>query len=156
MSDQKNCFYQISTLSSIRIAFICMLQCDTVVVKTDDDMYPNNQEHPSLRSHFSRSSPRRRFHHGNSNVLSHLGAPPITEASASHKTTTTIDHLWSLPSITSRQQIIPDPRLQLRNMIFLHIHYVKHLQSRQLWTEADFSTCNPNNQVPIITIVTTN
>ena len=89
-------------------------------------MCPTNQEPLSLWSHSkSRSSLRKRFHPGISNALTYPRALLILKTSAPHKTTTTTDHLWSPPSITPQQQIIPDLRLQLYNLIFLFVHNVK-------------------------------
>ena len=80
----------------------------------------------------------------------------LSETSAPHKMISVTDYPWYPPSVTLRQQSIPDLRCQFRSLIFLHLHIVNTLQPGQLWIEARFFACNPNNQAPIITIVATN
>jgi len=58
-------------------------------------------------------------------MLSTIRTSSILESKSPHKITSAIDHSWFRPSITPRQRIILDLRLQLRNLIFLHVHNVK-------------------------------
>jgi len=62
---------------------------------------------------------------GSSDAPSHPGVHLIPETSAPHKINSATGHPWSLPSVTLRQQIIHDLRLQLRILITLHVHNVK-------------------------------
>ena len=61
---------------------------------------------------------------------------------------------WFSPSVTPRQHIIPDLCFQFTACSSSHFITWNALQPEQLWIETDFSTCNPNNQEPIITAVT--
>ena len=53
-----------------------------------------------------------------------------------------------------RQHIAPDPTVVQSN--FPHVHNVSRPPAWVAWTEANFPTCNPNNQAPLITAVTIN
>ena len=94
----------------------------------DHDTCHSNREPPSLRSHCrSRSSLRGRFHPGGFSFAQDNFDNRTSLISAFSYISATY-YSWSLPLVTSRQQIIPDLCLQLHQgrLIFLHVYNVKH------------------------------
>ena len=116
-----------------------------VVVKIwpsqDRDTYPSNQKPLSLRSHSKNcSSPRGRFRPDSSDALNHLGAPPSGDFSSAQDNHGNRSSQF-LPSVTQFDLL---PCFITWNALLLG----------QLGTEVGFSVCNPNNQAPTITTVT--
>jgi len=91
---------------------------------------------PRTLSHSrSRNSLQGHFHPEDSNAPSHSGVHPFSETSAPRKITLATDHLRYPPSVTSWQQIIFNPRLQLHSLTSSHVHNVKRPPA---WTVMDW------------------